>query len=213
MTDDDARRALQAWRDGDAAAGDALLQAHFGSLVRLFHARMPHRAADLIQRTMLACVESRARIPEGLPFRAYLLGIARRILVGEYREADREARRRAELHDYDELVRTSPSEAVARRQQQRVLLAALRELPLDLQLAIELHYWEELGMDEVAAVLEIPIGTAKSRVRRARELLVEGMERSGAEPETRAAGVESVVAVDLGRWAHELRWFLERTGP
>lgn len=202
MTDDEARRALEAWRGGDAAAGDTLLQAYFPILARLFHARMPHRAADLIQRTLLGAVEAKARVPDDVPFRAYLLGIARRVLVGEYREADREARRRSELDDYDALVRTSPSEAIARRQQQRVLLSALRELPLDLQLAVELHYWEDLGIDEVAAVLDVPIGTAKSRLRRAKELLALGMQREAI-----------VVSHDeLGGWAHELRWFLERTG-
>jgi RNA polymerase sigma factor (sigma-70 family) len=203
MTDDEARGALDAWRGGDLAAGDALLQVYFPLLARMFNARMPHRAADLIQRTMLAAVEAKGRIPEGVPFRAYLLGIARRILVGEYREADREARRR-ELDDYDALVRTSPSEAIARRQQQRVLLSALRELPLDLQLAVELHYWEDLGMEEVAAVLDVPVGTAKSRLRRAKELLVDGVQRE--------SGSLVVTQDDLGGWAHELRWFLERTG-
>jgi RNA polymerase sigma-70 factor (ECF subfamily) len=202
MNDTQARAALVAWRAGDAAAGDALLQAHFPSLARLFGARMPDRAADLIQRTMLACIESQVRIPDAVPFRAYLLGIAHRILVGEYRSVDRHSRLR-ELDEYDALVRTSPSEAVARRQQQRVLLAALRELPLDLQLPIELHYWEELSMEEVAAVLDVPLGTAKSRLRRAKELLAQGMERSG--------GV-TIDHGDLAGWAHELRWFLERTG-
>ena len=72
------------------------------------------------------------------------------------------------------------------------------------QLAVELHYWEDLGMEEVAAVLDVPVGTAKSRLRRAKELLVDGMQRE--------SGSLVVTQDDLGGWAHELRWFLERTG-
>jgi RNA polymerase sigma factor (sigma-70 family) len=203
--DDPSAALLERWRAGDLAAGDRLLQRHFPSLARLFRARMPERAADLIQRTMLACVESRERIPEGLPFRAYLLGIARRVLVAEYREHEREQRRRHELDSFDALVRTSPSEVFARREQQRWLIAALRDLPLDLQLAIELHYWEDLGMEEMAAVLDVPLGTAKSRLRRAKLALAAALQQRQGELVT--------VSIDeLGRWAHELRWFLARSG-
>ena len=203
MTGPDDRGLLDAWANGDPTAGDALLQRHFASLVRLFHSRMPDRAADLIQRTMLACVESRDRIPAAIPFRAYLLGIAHRILVSCYREDDRRHRRDAALAHFDRVTSFSPSRAVAAQRQHRELLAALRQLPLDLQLPLELHYWEELGTEEIAIVLEVPVGTIKSRLRRARAALVDVL-RSG-----------SVVAVasvdDFERWARELRWFLGRT--
>lgn len=47
----------------------------------------------------------------------------------------------------------------------------MRRLPLDLQIAVELAYWEDLSDREVAAVLELPLGTFKSRLRKARQLL------------------------------------------
>lgn len=203
MNDDDSAALLAAWRAGDPAAGDALLQRHFPSLARLFRARMPERAADLIQRTMLAAVESRARIPDGLPFRAYLLGIAHRVLVAEYRAHDREDRRRHELATFDALIATSPSELAARREQQRWLLVALRQLPLDLQLAIELHYWEDLSLEEVAAVLDVPVGTAKSRLRRARAALAESLQHAHGQ-------LPPVSVEQLAQWAADLRWFLAR---
>ncbi|MFO0637145.1 MAG: sigma-70 family RNA polymerase sigma factor [Nannocystaceae bacterium] len=204
MSDDRSRELLAAWRRGDADAGDRLLQLHFASLCRLFAARVPGRAADLIQATMLAVVESRERVPEGLPFRAYLLGIARRVLVGAYREHDREQRRAFALAQFEAHSRTSPSEAASRREQQRWLLAALRELPLDLQLPLELHYWEDLALPEVAAVLELPLGTVKSRLRRAKEALVEAMQARPGE-------LEAITVDDLARWASQLRWHLARS--
>ena len=48
---------------------------------------------------------------------------------------------------------------------------ALRHLPLDLQVVVELHYWEEHSTAQIATVLEVPQGTVKSRLRRARALL------------------------------------------
>ncbi|MEZ4372915.1 MAG: sigma-70 family RNA polymerase sigma factor [Polyangiaceae bacterium] len=47
------------------------------------------------------------------------------------------------------------------------LVEALQRLPLDLQMAIELYYWEELSVAELAEALEIPAGTVKSRLHRA----------------------------------------------
>jgi RNA polymerase sigma-70 factor, ECF subfamily len=205
MTTDD-RELLEHWRSGDTAAGDALLQRHFPSLARLFHSRMPDRAADLIQRTMLACVESRERVPDGVPFRAYLLGIAHRILVAEHRADEVRRRHAPALAELGPGSLASPSQAIALRQRHRELLAALRELPLDLQLPIELHYWEELGLTDVALVLDVPVGTVKSRLRRGREALVAAL-RESTSPELRSTTMD-----DLDRWARELRWFLGRTG-
>ena len=48
---------------------------------------------------------------------------------------------------------------------------ALRRLPVDLQLVVELHYWEDHSTAEIAALLELAQGTVKSRLRRAREAL------------------------------------------
>jgi len=69
----------------------------------------------------------------------------------------------------------SPSTVVARHMEQQVLHEALRRLPIDLQIALELHYWEAMSATEVATVLEIPAGTVKSRLRRAKEMLRDTM--------------------------------------
>lgn len=63
---------LQAWREGDGHAGDALVTRHYKSVLRFFELRT-RAAEDLTQRTFLACVEGRDRIQLANGFRAYLL--------------------------------------------------------------------------------------------------------------------------------------------
>ncbi|MBK8720375.1 MAG: sigma-70 family RNA polymerase sigma factor [Deltaproteobacteria bacterium] len=100
----------------------------------------------------------------------------------------------------DDFVVLDQSAVVARQQEQRLLLRALRALPLELQVAIELFYWEQLTTQEIAEIMDVPQGTAKSRLRRAREEL-EGKIRELAE---NPALVESTM-VAFDRWAASIR--------
>jgi RNA polymerase sigma factor (sigma-70 family) len=51
------------------------------------------------------------------------------------------------------------------------VLAPLADLPADLREIVVLRYWADLPLDEVAVVLGIPAGTARSRLHRALERL------------------------------------------
>lgn len=193
---------LEAWRGGDKEAGSALLRRYFATLSRFFRHKVPESArADLIQRTMLGAVESRDRVPEGLPFRVYLLGIARRILADWYRRGERSVKGRDALlrREVDPCVE-SPSGVMVECEEQRILLAALRRLGLDLQIIVELFYWEELNTQEIGQVLDIPRGTVKSRLRRAREALHREIEFVAETPALCQSTVDN-----LGGWARGLK--------
>ena len=95
---------------------------------------------------------------------------------------------------------SSPSQRVIAGQELRVLLTALQRLPIDYQVVLELHYWESLTTDEIAAALALPPGTARSRLRRGRQLL----EQSLAEVAGSTALVESTIG-GLERWIAAVR--------
>jgi RNA polymerase sigma-70 factor (ECF subfamily) len=169
---------LAAWRAGDLEAGNVLVRRHFLSLYVFVRAKAPEMADDLIQRVWEACVAARDRIDERGSFKAYLYGIARRQLVYWFRERRRDREHVDTMSESIAQLTGSPSREVALRQEQHAILEALRELPLDLQIALELYYWEDLSVGEVASVLEVPEGTIKSRLHRARELLRERLARA-----------------------------------
>ena len=165
---------LDAWCSGDDAAAKQLVERHFEGLCRFFRNKIDHDIDELIQQTFLALTRSRRRLPPGSSFRAYLFTIARHELYARYRSRMRDAfdPRRSSLCD----VGPSPSSYAGRRQEQRLLLEALRRIPIDLQIALELHYWEEMSGSELAVALEIPEGTVRSRLRRAKTMLREQLE-------------------------------------
>lgn len=157
---------LEAWRSGDQAAGRALLERHYESLARFFRNKVGADAPDLVQRTMLACIESRDRFRGDASFRTYLFTIARNELSAYFRRSHREL----DLGEQSIAdLGTSPSVGLGRRQEQRLLLEALRRVSIDAQITLELYYWEQLTTREIAEVLGIPAGTVRSRLRLARD--------------------------------------------
>jgi RNA polymerase sigma-70 factor (ECF subfamily) len=193
---------LERWRSGDDSAGERLLERHFAALLRFFGNKVgsrDDRVEDLIQRTMLAVVRSRDAFRGESSFRTYLFTIARHELYAQFRRQRRDAERFSPAEQSVADLGESPSAIVGQREEQKLLLAALRRLPLDLQVAVELAYWEDLTSEQMAAVLEIPTGTVKSRLRRGRELLRKHIERLSRFP----ALVESTVA-RLDDWARSI---------
>lgn len=164
------RALLEAWRNGDRDAGNRLFERHFDALYRFFDGKVGGEVADLVQRCFLGLVEGRDRFRGDASVRTYLFAIARHELHGHWR-----ARRRDQGLDFGVSsladLNPSPSSHVRRAQAHARLLQALQSIPLDLQIAIELHYWEEQSGPELAEILQIPEGTVRSRLRRGLEAL------------------------------------------
>lgn len=161
---------LDRWRGGDRAAGQELFARHFTEVYRFLEHKVGAAADDLTQRTFLACVAARDQFRKDASFRTYLFAIARNEIHGYLRGLAR-----AEHVDFEVTsiaqIATSPSSRVARAQKIEGLRAALRELPVDTQLLLELHYWHELDAIALADVLGVPAGTVRVRLLRARRAL------------------------------------------
>ncbi len=195
---------LAAWGGGDLGAGEALFERHFEPVARFFRNKLggvSEGADDLIQQTFLGAVEGRARFRGESSFRTYLFGVARNVLLKHYRQRHQDGARHVDfqltaLHDLD----PSPSAVLARDHEHRLLLHGLRRIPLESQIALELHYWEGFTAREVGDALELPLGTAKTWIRRAKQQLCEqiALLSSGAmTADETEAGLET--------WARALR--------
>ena len=173
---------LESWRGGDSHAGDDLLRKHFVSVYRFFDAnlggsRVGVDAEDLTQKTFEACIAGRDRVKTD--FRAYLFGIARRQLMREWERR----RSRGEMITPSQAgirdVRTSPSAAVARLDQQQLFVRALELLPLEFKSVLERFYWEDKTIPEIEVDLGIAKGTVKSRLFRGKAMLKERLTALG----------------------------------
>jgi RNA polymerase sigma factor (sigma-70 family) len=162
---------LAQWSAGSRAAGNELIERHFDVVHRFFRNKVGSDIEDLMQQTFLACVEARVRYQGQASFKTFLLAIARNQLFTHYSKRRREVLdfTLTSVHD----LGTSPTGVLARREDEHLLSEALRRVPLDAQVVLELAYWEGLDGAEIAQVLEVPLNTAYSRLRRAKLALLE----------------------------------------
>lgn len=190
---------LQSWRDGDARAGSELFDRHFDVLYRFLASKVGDAAEDLVQQTFTACIRGGVAYRGESSFRAYLFAIARHEL---YRHLERRGREGppcdvAELSLHD--LGTSPSAAIARKEDERVLLEALHRLPLEQQLVVELYYIEGMRGRDLVAALGIPPGTVRSRLRLALDRLRREVESIAQAPNCLAS-----TRATLDGWASQL---------
>jgi RNA polymerase sigma-70 factor (ECF subfamily) len=170
-------------RDGDRHAFDRLVAARLSQTFRLAKAITGHAgdAEDVTQEAFLQAWRNLPRLREPARFDAWF----GRILVNEARMALRR-RGRVMTVSVDELdVRDGdtrsfipgaldPSiDAIA---QGDALQRAIDRLTVDQRTILALHHLEERPVAEIAAVFDIPVGTAKWRLHEARAALERAME-------------------------------------
>ncbi|WP_431894381.1 RNA polymerase sigma factor [Micromonospora haikouensis] len=131
------------------------------------------RADDVSQEIWLAVVRGLPRLREPARFTPWLFAIARRSVVDRLRTEY--AREQATLLHHDS-VAEDPGEAVAARAE---LVDALTSLPVVEREILVLHYLEDLSVQDCAQICQVPLGTVKSRLNRARRLLREHLDGKG----------------------------------
>ena len=166
---------LHQWRNGDMAAGEILFERYYDPIARFFRSKVATDIADLVQETFVACVEGRDRLQEDASFRAYIFSVARNVLCAHLRDKYRGDA----MVDFDATsvqdLAPGPISQIVIRHEQRLLLEALRRIPVNYQVLLELRYWEQLKTADIAEALGVPHGTVRRRLAQARKLLDEAM--------------------------------------
>lgn len=194
------RELLEAWGSGEKSAGAALFDRHFSALSRFFRNKAGDAADDLIQHSLLACLEARERFEGKSSFRTFLFAIARNVLYDHYRARHRSPQ--PPDFSVSSLAELAPSASsiLAAAGRQRSLLEALRSIPLQFQVVLELSFWERMTAAEIGEVVGAPEGTVRTRLRRAKELVAKELKRI----ENLGLPLETTIH-QLDDWAAEVR--------
>jgi len=134
------------------------------------------RAADLVQETMLRALRAWDGYENGTNAGAWLMTILRNAFLGDYRRRKREPvplplDERTESTVFRRLAHEDPEGDFFRRIVDREVVEAIEALPEPFRIPLVLSDLEDLGYREIGELLDLPVGTVKSRLHRARRRL------------------------------------------
>jgi RNA polymerase sigma-70 factor (ECF subfamily) len=134
-------------------------------------------SADIVQEIWVNVIKRLNDLKDPTCFPQWVYRIATARCVDWVRRTKRDRSLRSTVADESDIKEDPPSAETADSKLTK-LRAAIRQLPADRRTIISLFYIEELSTNEIAESLGIPIGTVKSRLYSAREILRKTIERS-----------------------------------
>ena len=173
------------------------MRRYYGSVRRFFDLRASAVADDLTQQTFLGAMEARGSFRQDASFKTFVFGIAHKQLLRHLRAE--QTGPRARRYATEGGPPTSLSVVAVRVQEHQLLLMALTQLPVELQIVVELYYWEGMSTAAIGEVLEMNASSIGSRLARARALLQENIEQM-----TRPGVLRDRLVGDLEGWSRAL---------
>ena len=186
MAEDTDKELVKRVQRGDVAAFDMLFSRYQVKILNLIsrYVRDADEVQDVAQEAFIKAFRALPRFRGDSAFYTWLYRIAintaKNHLVARSRrppstDVDVED---ADFRDDADMLRESedPESAMARDQLRDVIDQALRDLPDDLRSALTLREFDGLSYEQIAEVLECPVGTVRSRIFRAREFVDQRMQ-------------------------------------
>lgn len=169
-------------RDGELEALGTLYDRHATAVLRTALAITQDRSAaqDIVQDAFLRLLKSIAIVDPERPLRPWLYRVTINLCYSFHR------RRAWSLISVEQFVnvlispRPSPERAAVKRESQEAVVAAMRKLPREQRVVVALFYLNEMPVNEIAELLDCPVGTVKSRLyysRRKLRKILKGEER------------------------------------
>ena len=170
---------------GDGAALAALVQSQqrYVYSIALGVMKEPADAADMTQEAFMRVMRSLHSYRGETRFTTWLYRVVTNVCLDGLRRRGRpvepldavEDDGPGEVVDPDRWSR--PDEQVELRESAAEVRAALADLPASQRLALTLHYFEDMRYEDVATVMNVPLNTAKSHIRRGKERLASLLRR------------------------------------
>lgn len=182
---------------GSDAAFDWLVTYYHSSVYNLVYGMLPDPAdaADVTQEVFLRAFRGIRGFRRGSSLRTWLYRISVRQALNHRRWCWRHHRQQVSIDDEDrngctldlrDIAESSPFEQFASLEMQTKVRQALAEVPAVFRSAVILRDLEGLSYEEVSEVLDVSVGTIKSRILRGRRILKEKLDPLLRVPQTEA---------------------------
>ncbi|MDJ0923581.1 MAG: sigma-70 family RNA polymerase sigma factor [Acidimicrobiia bacterium] len=164
---------LNRYLAGDVSAFDELVRAHedrvFGICLRMMRDR--DAALDAVQETFITVFRKADRYQAKAAFSTWLYRVAVNTCYDQLRKAKR--RRTEQLAETADPADPASGDPIHAAELRPDIENALATVPVEFRSAVVLVDLEGLALEQASEILDVPIGTIKSRVFRGRKLLAE----------------------------------------
>ncbi len=168
-------------KDGDSKAYDKLILLYkdvvFSIVYRMV--RNKQEAEDLTQETFIKAYKSLTSFNEAYAFSTWLFKIATNSCIDHFRK------RKLKTYSMDQTIRYKDDEIrheyadpkpgvehdLVANERAIIIRTAIEQLPEKYRIVIEMRHQQEQSYEEIAEKLDLPLGTVKARIFRAREML------------------------------------------
>ena len=173
---------IRAALNGNQKAYDRLMQRYKGRVYKIVYSLVSSRqeAEDLVQEAFIRAFGALDRFNFEFPFSTWLYKIATNNCIDHLRKKKlkvyslyRRSRHDDSGEDQMEIPDLSffPDRKLLQNEKKKIIFKALEELPEKYKEVILLRHMDEQTYEEISQKLNIPIGTVKVRIFRAREML------------------------------------------
>jgi len=166
---------VQKVQGGDADAFETLVRRHEKKIFNLLYRWLGDYddAADVAQEVFLAAFRAIKRFRGDSSFATWLyrIGVNHAKNRQKSLQVARQRQQAKEVSDAPGDPTSDPAEGVEQRERHDLVQRGLSELDADDALLILLHDLQEVRYEEISETLDIPLGTVKSRLHRARQAL------------------------------------------
>lgn len=147
-------------------------------------ARNREEAEDLVQETYAKALKGFSSFQPGTNFRAWMFRILRNAFLNSRTGLRVSQTAPLELESdspFMPVTQQTPESILLQQIDHETLCRAIEELPVSFREALLLRDVEEMGYQEIAEALSVPIGTVMSRLSRARRMLKDILQSRGRE--------------------------------
>lgn len=188
MSADDHRLITECLKGGTNAFGE-LVRRYQDRLYNTVYRLVGHMedAQDVVQETFLNAYQSLNNFKQESQLFTWLYRIAINTAISHKRKhravvsIDTSRNGEAGMEPFDGSETSRPGHAMERAEDERQVQDALNRLSPEHRIVLILKDMDELKYEEIAEILEVPIGTVRSRLHRARQELRDVFKRSGKE--------------------------------
>lgn len=168
---------IQKAQYGDMAAFRQLVDFYMPVILNYAYryVREPMDAYDITQEVLIKVHKNLHKYNPNYKFTTWLYKITTRCAIDVIRQKERQQR----IRDKQEINQSQPTnhltmaidDVLIKKESDEVLYDAIKQLPMKLQMVLVLYYFEHLSQNEIATILEIPLGTVHSRMNQCKKKL------------------------------------------